>query len=764
MRQCAFDPMSSNEAERRGEIAKGGSPVEGGAKTCAVCGIPLKAGSVGTLCAVCSLRSALDPANAGADFGNDPTVAESVTSAEEISPRRFGHYEIITHPDGTLYELGHGAMGITFKAIDLNLRIPVALKVLNMRFFREDAARRRFFREARVAATVRHANVASVYHLGVRDREMFYAMEFVEGETVDGLVKRLGRLEATLALEITSQVAAGLDAIHRQNLVHRDLKPANIMVLQDSRSVLAKIIDLGLAKVVGEPDPGTAISMPGAFTGTPAFASPEQFAGVGVDMRSDLYSLGVTLWVMLAGAPPFGGTPSEVMHKHQYAPLPRERLGATAAPVIELLSKLLEKDPSLRFQSADELRKAIHSAMTAIGSGSTPAQSQIQPTAAGQVRASKSADLTPYDLYQRGMALIELLDREANHKAIEIFKSAIDRDSNFALAYAGLARAYFEEEGFGGEKSLLDSVVQLCRVAIALDPVEVRGYEQLGRAYFRKGWYPQCDDALRKALELAPNDERANGLAALRELTRQRFVEAYAFFRNAYALNPNEPRLLYAAAGVLFRANVSDVADKWMQQALQRETNPQRHRMMECYRTMWRRKYSSARAGFALLPRDLKGYDYSVSEGMLYSTIGIKDWASVEELCRNQLEEHQEKIWPRTYLALAWEMCGRQSDAQRMAEEIVRCGLERLERPAAHDIPWEVQLYVAWAYRLLNDKNEAYRHLNEYLAQRSFLHVPLGLENPIFEVFRSDVEFDALTTDLEQKFEIVRRLIRENEK
>jgi len=362
------------------------------------------------------------------------------------------------------------------------------------------------------------------------------------------------------------------------------------------------------------------------------------------------------------------------------------------------------------------------------------------------------------------MAFIELLDRDANQKAIEIFKSAIERDSNFALAYAGLARAYFEEEGFGGEKSLLDSVVQLCRVAIALDPMEVRGYEQLGRAYFRKGWYPQCDDSLRKALELAPNDERVNGLAALREMTRHRFAEAYAFFRKAYALNPNEPRLLYAAAGVLYRAEVSDVADKWMEQALQRETNPLRHRMMECYRMIWRRRYSSARAGFAMLPRDLKGYDYSVSEGMLYSTVGMKDWPAVAQWCRNHLAANPEKIWPRTYLALALEMSGQQSRARQIAEEIVKYGLERLERPAAHDIPWEVQLYVAWAYRLLNSEEEAYRHLNDYLAQRTLLHVPLGLENPICDVFRSDSRFEALVADLNNKFEIVRRSIRMDER
>jgi tetratricopeptide (TPR) repeat protein len=593
---------------------------------------------------------------------------------------------------------------------------------------------------------------------------MFYAMEFVNGETLDALVKRSGCLEPKLALEIASQVAAGLEAIHMQNLVHRDIKPTNIMVQQDSRGVLAKIIDLGLAKIVDGPDAATAISTPGSFTGTPVFASPEQFAGVGVDIRSDLYSLGVTLWVMLTGAPPFGGTPSEVMHKHQYAPLPREHLGAIPTPVVELLAKLLEKDPSLRFQSPDHLAKAIPAAKAALGSGGVPEPARTQQSVTGQGRASRSAHLTLYELYQRGMAFIELLDRDANQKAIEIFKSVIERDSNFALAYAGLARAYFEEEGFGGEKSLLDSVVQLCRVAIALDPLEVRGYEQLGRAYFRKSWYTQCDYALSKALKLAPDDERVNGLAALRAMTRHQFAEAYAFFRKARALNPNEPRLLYAAAGVLFWAELSDVADKWMEQALQRETNPLRHRMMECYRMMWRRRYSSARAGFAMLPRDLKGYDYSVSEGMFYSTVGMKDWPAVAQWCRNHLAGNPDEIWPRTYLALALETSGQTSGAQQLAEEIVRSGLERLERPAAHDIPLEVRLYVAWAYRLLDSQEEAYRHLNEYLAQRTLLHVPLGLENPIFDVFRSDSEFEAFVADLNNKFEVVRRSIRMDER
>jgi serine/threonine protein kinase len=148
-------------------------------------------------------------------------------------------------------------------------------------------------------------------------------MEFVEGETLENLIKRSGRLEVKLALEIATQVAAGLAAVHKQKLVHRDIKPSNIMVsLEEGGAVTAKIIDLGLAKSLDEPGAQTAISTPGAFAGTPEFASPEQFAGVDVDIRSDLYSLGVVLWEMVTGHVVFRGSPAEVMYQHQHARLP----------------------------------------------------------------------------------------------------------------------------------------------------------------------------------------------------------------------------------------------------------------------------------------------------------------------------------------------------------------------------------------------------------------------------------------------------------
>ena len=169
----------------------------------------------------------------------------------EQAAQRFEHYELVTGEDGKPVELGRGAMGVTYKAFDVDLHCPVTLKVISERYLGDESARLRFLREARAAASVRHPNVASVFHLGRTGQNYFYAMEFVEGETLENLIKRSGRLEVKLALEIATQVAAGLAAVHKQKLVHRDIKPSNIMVsLEEGGAVTAKIIDLGLAKPV----------------------------------------------------------------------------------------------------------------------------------------------------------------------------------------------------------------------------------------------------------------------------------------------------------------------------------------------------------------------------------------------------------------------------------------------------------------------------------------------------------------------------------
>jgi serine/threonine protein kinase len=206
-------------------------------------------------------------------------------------------------------------------------------------------------------------------------------MEFIDGETLDDLVKRSGRLDVKLALEITVEVAAGLAAVHEQNLVHRDIKPTNIMVrLSEQGSVTAKIIDLGLAKILGESASEAGISSAGAFVGTPEFASPEQFGGVGLDIRSDLYSLGMTLWVMVTGQTPFRGSSAEVMYQHQHSSLPLERLKDVPQPVVVFLEKLLEKDPAQRFPTPNELLKAIPTIRDAIDARRRITRQSLQTT------------------------------------------------------------------------------------------------------------------------------------------------------------------------------------------------------------------------------------------------------------------------------------------------------------------------------------------------------------------------------------------------
>jgi tRNA A-37 threonylcarbamoyl transferase component Bud32 len=308
-------------------------------------------------CPICMLRKALP---GRVESSESHGTGETVKLTAEQAVQRFEHYELVTGENGKPVELGRGAMGVTYKAVDIDLHCLVTLKVISEKFHDDELARLRFLREARAAASVRHPNVASVFHLGRAGQNYFYTMEFVEGETLENLIKRSGRLEPRLAMEIATQVAAGLAAVHKQKLVHRDIKPDNIMVsVQQENALIVKIIDLGLAKFAPDAHAESAISTPGAFAGTPEFASPEQFAGIEVDIRSDLYSLGVTIWQMLTGHVVFRGSPAEVMYQHQHAPLPLEQLEGFPQPVVTFLEVLLEKDPARRFQNPAELLKAM---------------------------------------------------------------------------------------------------------------------------------------------------------------------------------------------------------------------------------------------------------------------------------------------------------------------------------------------------------------------------------------------------------------------
>jgi serine/threonine protein kinase/predicted ATPase len=353
-------------------------------RTCRSCGNEFSGAM--EFCPVCMLRKGL----AGGVASGESSVSEDTVKPTPDQPaQRFEHYQLVRGEDGKPVELGRGAMGVTYKAFDVDLHCPVTLKVISERYLNDDSARQRFLREARAAASLRHPNVASVFHLGKTGENYFYAMEYVDGETLESYLRRCGRLELKLALEIAAQVAAGLAAVHKQKLVHRDIKPSNIMVTsEEGGAVNVKIIDLGLAKATNETSFQTPISAVGGFAGTPKFASPEHFAGVGVDIRSDLYSLGVILWEMVTGSALFKGSAAELMYQHQHAPLPLEQLKGVPQPVAILLEVLLEKDPVRRFQNPAEPLKAIPTILDAIDAGRRITRQTFQKIAAGDTHAA----------------------------------------------------------------------------------------------------------------------------------------------------------------------------------------------------------------------------------------------------------------------------------------------------------------------------------------------------------------------------------------
>ncbi len=287
---------------------------------------------------------------------------------------RFQHFELSRREDGSLHELGRGAMGITYKAFDTNLRCHVALKVINSAYLNSETAQQRFLREARAAAALRHPNVATVFHLGREGDDYFYAMEFVDGETVEAYIKREGAVPLLMALRIAAQVARALSAAQKQGLVHRDIKPSNIMfVREDGGDFTVKVIDFGLAKNSRAENEDPATLTAGGFLGTPHFASPEQLEERETDVRADIYSLGVTLWYMLQGDTPFSGSTAQVMSQHLHREPPFDDLHDQSPSVINLLRRMMAKNPDDRLQTPAQLRQEIEKIIEEVEDREPPA-------------------------------------------------------------------------------------------------------------------------------------------------------------------------------------------------------------------------------------------------------------------------------------------------------------------------------------------------------------------------------------------------------
>jgi serine/threonine protein kinase/tetratricopeptide (TPR) repeat protein len=285
-----------------------------------------------------------------------------------------GRYQVIE-------ELGQGGMGRVYKVRDTRIGEKIALKLIRPEAALDRKSLERFSNELKLARKIRHKNVCQMFDLGEDRGTTYITMEYIHGEDLSQLIRKVGRLSPGQAIAVARQVCAGLEEAHKLDVVHRDLKPQNIM-LDDNGN--ARIMDFGIARSLT----GKSITGAGTFIGTPEYMSPEQVEGKGVDPRSDLYSLGVILYEMVTGRRPFDGeTALSIAHKHRYeAPEDSRKLVADIPESLaRTILKCLEKDKAVRYESARALDADLAGIEDALPTTEKPVRKK---------KSSKATDIT----------------------------------------------------------------------------------------------------------------------------------------------------------------------------------------------------------------------------------------------------------------------------------------------------------------------------------------------------------------------------------
>ena len=324
-----------------------------------------------------------------------------VSPGEEATEKvRFGNFEVMNDPEGRPVLLGKGTFGRTYQARHCFLDTIVALKIITERYVADATVRQRFLTEARAVAKLSHPHIARLYDFGEMDGVLHYAMEYCGGGSLADYVANKGPLPLRQTIEIAQQISGALKCAHTAGFIHRDLKPSNIMLTTLDGPPFAKLIDFGL---VQPSVPGATRSFAddqsadGArFLGTPLFASPEQLREEPMDVRTDLFSLGMTLWFLTEGRAPEGGSSAEIaasrLNRESYA----ARLPATLPlPFREVLGRLLEKDRKNRFATAAEMFTALNACAAALGF--RRARDYTDPAAAIEWEDTETPDKEPLD-------------------------------------------------------------------------------------------------------------------------------------------------------------------------------------------------------------------------------------------------------------------------------------------------------------------------------------------------------------------------------
>ncbi len=348
-----------------------------------------------------------------AELGRRITVA---SSSPRPGPFRFQSGQMLSERYRIVAVLGRGGMGEVYRADDLSLGVPVALKFLPGAVSANEGRLARFRKEIAAARQVSHPNVCRVYDIAEADGQVFLSMEFITGDTLAAAL-RTDRLPPSLAIELGRQIALGLDAVHEEGFVHRDLKPANVML--DGRG-RAKITDFGLAAGAGE------VTGAEAHAGTPAYQAPEQLAGEGVSVQTDLYAFGVLLYELLTGRRPFlGRTRQDLLEKQRtMAAAPPSALAPGIPPEVDrILLRCLAPNPADRPASAHEVWRALpgnDALLAVLAAGQTPSANLVA-NAGGEGRLARRSALGLFAVFLAFLAaVIVLKDRATTLRVVPL--------------------------------------------------------------------------------------------------------------------------------------------------------------------------------------------------------------------------------------------------------------------------------------------------------------------------------------------------------
>lgn len=503
--------------------------------------------------------------------------------ARSFIGRKLGEYEVIR-------EIGHGSMGIVFEARNDRLERTVALKVLPPSLSVTSTVIKRFLREAQSVAKLNHENIVQIYNIGDQDGVYFYAMQFIEGTPLDKVLKER-RLSARESAAIVAHACRALFFAHEHEIMHRDIKPANIILSYKDRPVLT---DFGLAR----PEKAATLTESGALVGTPIYMSPEQVRGdrAGIDRRTDIYSLGITFYEMLAGVTPFEAeSTQEILNKIEYHdPRPLRRVRPDIPRELETIcQKAIEKEPSRRYQTAIEFALDLERFLAG-----DPIQAR---------RASIGTKVIKKVSRHRTISALGLLLAIAVIASLFILQSGKVSQANETQAqYNQLiveGTKLFRQTDYSAAEATFDH-------AISLLPENPLGYVERGKNSYQNRKIQTAIADFDRALELDPADARAR---LWRGISRMRYDDAPDAFEKGVVdlqetlhANPNDRECLLEAARLCLELAGSSVGNSTARQDFLNAAN---HRINN------------------LLDQNPKDADAIVAQGLLYEEQGLLDQA-----------------------------------------------------------------------------------------------------------------------------------------